>query len=208
MRTAEVDQNLLSLNTDSIVWFAGTDRETPDPGPLANPLELLPPDPKVWDTILKCSGRSSTTLKGAVVAQGKENALDINNKSSFLSFAGEWGKVGGDGEQVITIKGGSHDVRISGIVYSHGNRCDVDLGNWSDQSFDTTFNIDLSGLFRFDGGKITVVLGRVDKPFHSLFGLSPNIQLSSDCRILFWRSIGEQVYWWVKWVAVKMGIIK
>jgi len=59
LRTAEKDQNYLSLNENSIVWFAGTPEEHEEPGPLAQPLELLPENPKSWDSILKCSRRNS-----------------------------------------------------------------------------------------------------------------------------------------------------
>lgn len=208
LRTADKDQNYLSLNSDSIVWFAGTDQERQEEAGLAHPLELLPDNPKDWDSILKFSGRQTTTLLGVVTAQGREAACDINNKSSNLVLKGEWGLAGREGEWVFKIKGGSHDIQISGDVYSRGSRGDVSLGEWSDQSFEPVHDIDLSNLQHVSGRPLTVVLGRVKNPIGALLGLSKYIKIPKNGKILFWRSVGEMIYWLGKLAAVKMGMFK
>jgi hypothetical protein len=208
MRTAEKDQNYLSLNRDTIVWFAGTPAERPDPGPLSQPLELIPDDPKEWDSCLKCSGRTGTVLRGAKVAQGKENTLDLNNKCSGLIFDGSWGIVGVEGERVFTIKGGSYNIGLKGPVYSRGTKADVDIGNWSDQSFATTHDLDLSGLYRVDGKPLTVIFGRVNRSLLAALGRPTDIVLPRNCKVLFWASLAEQVYWWAKRLAVQLKLVK
>lgn len=208
LRTAEKDQNYLSLNENSIVWFAGTPEEHEEPGPLAQPLELLPENPKSWDSILKCSGRNSERLTGVIVAQGKENSLDINNESYNLDFAGSWGYVGNEGEQVITIKGGSRNIRLSGPVYSRGTNCDIEIGCWSDQSFDASCDIDLWRLYSGRGQKLTVKIARVKDFWKTWLGMKTSIQLPEDAKILRIKSLGEYIYWWAKFAMVKIGLLK
>lgn len=210
MRTAEKDQNYLSVNKDSIVWFAGTDAERQEPGPLPIPLELLPERPKDWDSILKFSDKTGFNAVNISIAQGKENAIDINNKSKYLTLSGHIGVNGKEGEQVITIKGGSSYISIDGYIYSRGTDVDIEIGAWSDQSFDPSRDIDLSFLSRPPGDNrpITIVFGRVDSPIMAALGKPKNIQLPQNAKVLFSASIGEQIYWWAKWVGVKTGLIK
>lgn len=208
MRTAAKDQNYLSLNSNSIVWFAGTDQEKEDPGPLSQPLELLPRNPKRWDSILKCSGRKAQILSNVEVYQGKENALDINNACEHLDLDGKWGLVGDEGQQVITVKGGSHDITVSGPVFSNGTECDIELGTWSDQSTAPLYNIDLSNLYHAQGRKLTVKIARVKGFLFILFGFNSSIKLPRDSKVLFWASLAEFCYWWIKFGLVKTGLIK
>jgi len=208
MRTAEADQNYLSLDKEHATFYAGTDAWfwLAENGPI--PTTLLPPNPKDWDSILKLSGRKNTTLRGLVVDQGKENSLDVNNRSSQCVLIGYWGAEGDEGEQVITIKGGSHDITVGGNVYSRGTDCDIEIGAYSDQSFATSYNIDLSALRRADGKPLTVVLGRVNSPLKALFGKPKDIKLPANCKVLFWGSLGEQIYWWAKYLLVKTTLIR
>ena len=206
IRTAEKDKNYLSLNSQSIVWFAGTDQEREDPGPLARPLILTPDNPKDWDSILKCSGRQQTILSGVVVSQAKENVLDINNRSAGLSFDGEWGITGKEGEQVFTIKGASHDIKLGGPVHSRGTKADIVIGCWSDQSNDPAYNIDLTDLYYVSGRPLTVVVGRVASPILALFGKSKSLKMPKNSKVLFWASVGEILHWWGKRAAVKAGL--
>jgi len=206
LRTAKQDHNFLSLNYDSVVWFAGTDREVEHNESI--PLSLLPDDPKNWDAILKCSNRHNTHLRGLNVAQGMENALDINNRSSHCSFEGDWGVTGVKGDQVITVKGGSNNISVMGNISSRGNRADLVTGLWSDQSFETSHHIDYSHLYHTNGRPLTFIFCRVNSPIMAALGRPRDIQLPPGAKVLFWKSIGSQIHWWCKFAAVKLGIIK
>ncbi len=188
IQTSRRDNNYFSLS-NNITNLTGI-AEVPWPDPLV----FEPVDFQNYDAILKiCDHSSHINLSDLKVAQGKEAAVDINNKVSDVSLQGEFGTIGTTGNQVITVKGGSHDIKISGIINSRGTVNEVTMGRWADQSYDITYNVDLSELRRTDGDKIRVIIGRATKP-----NLGPN------CRILFWLSLGEKIYWWAKFILVKL----
>jgi hypothetical protein len=203
IRTAEKDANYLSYNVDSIIWFAGTDRETPaEPGAPMN--DLVPTDPKAWDAILKLSGRTYTDLPNLRVAQGKEAAVDCNNTTCYCCLEGRFGVAGNEGEYVFKIKGGSHELTLKGEVESTGTKADVSLGEWSDQSSAPVHSLDLSHLSHVSDRPLTIILGRVNSPIRTILtGCSPDIAFPANSRILKLRSLGELIHWWLKrlWVA-------
>lgn len=197
IRTSKADKNFLSLNRDSVVWFAGTDGA--HQGSIPYPPDLLPERPSDWDAIIKFSGRHNTELGQLRVAQGGENSVDVNAETHGLALEGEFGVGGGRGDQVITIKGGSTDILIKGIVYSDGVKADVTIGCWSDQSTKPSSHIDLSLLRHVSGRPLTVILGRVNWALVSIIrGYSPDIALPPGARIKRWASLGEWLYWWLK----------
>jgi hypothetical protein len=201
LRTAEKDLNYLSLNRDSIVWYAGTPDE--HQGDLPYPLNLLPDNPKAWDAILKFSGRHNTSLCLLKIAQGKENAVDLNNECRGIALEGSFGVTGNEGEQVFTIKGGTEDVLVKGTIHSRGVKADIVVGAWSDQSTKTSHHLDLSLLRHASGRPLTVILGRVNSPLRTiLLGRSPDIALPANATLLRWASLKEWVYWWGKRVYV------
>lgn len=209
IRTAARDCNYLSLNRDSVVLYAGTDQEQPLDA-IPYPVELVPEDPKQWDSILKVSGAVDLYVADARIAQGKENAIDINNRAAHLDITGDIGITGVEGEQVITIKGGSSHVTIAGVVHSRGRDCDIEIGAWSDQSTEVTHTIGLSRLRHATGRPLTVVLGRVRQPWRAWIGKAPDdIWLPPGAKVAIWGSIQEQAYWWSKraWVAIRHGSI-
>lgn len=198
IRTSAADKNLLSLNADTVVWYAGTDRETL--GGIPYPIRLQPDDPRAWSSALKCSGRTDTHLSGIRAAQCMENAVDLNNVTHDCSFEGQFG-VGGlsSGDQVITIKGGSHHVAFKGSIHSKGRRAHCVIGAWSDQSTAPSHHIDLSMLRVQSGEPLTVILGRVSAPLRTILtGRSPDIILPPGARIKRLASLGEQLYWLAK----------
>lgn len=70
---------------------------------------------------------------------GREDCVDINNKSHHIAVvADEWES---GGKYVATIKGESNDVHLEGRIVKHGSEMDIDLGNWSDQSNERTINV-------------------------------------------------------------------
>lgn len=100
-------------------------------------------------------------LEAGIVEGGSEDVVDINNESHHIdvSIAG-WKS---NGQYNATIKGGSHDIRLNGLIITHGKKVDVDLGNWSDQSDKKTYNIELA-LRSIGGRKIKVRVLKADKP--------------------------------------------
>lgn len=208
MRTSKADKNYLSLNNGCAMFYAGTVNLQYLPLSEPIPKVISPEDPLKWDAILKCSNRHDTTLTDLKVAQGQENSLDINNKSSNLDFSGDWGVSCNIGDQVFTIKGASHDIKISGNIYSDGKKAVVVIGEWSDQSYDKSYNIDLSDLKMADGSPVTVIVSRVNNPILAAFGRSKDIKFPKNFKVLTLMSLGEQIYWWAKWLAVKAKIIK
>lgn len=208
MRTSKADKNYLSLNDGCAIFYAGTVdlKYLPSTEPI--PTKITPENPIEWDAILKCSNRHDTVLNGLEVSQGQENSLDINNKSSNLDFSGEWGVSCATGDQVFTIKGGSHDIKLSGKIFSKGRKAIVVIGEWSDQSYDTSYNIDLSELEMYDGSAVTIIVSRVNCPILAAFGKSKDIKFPKNFKVKTIMSLGEQIYWWAKWLAIKAKIIK
>lgn len=204
-RTSKKDRNFYSLDAENAVWFAGT--ENWRYAPTTIPSEFMPEKPQEWDAIFKTSNRCGTNLKGLRVAQGRENCLDNNNGTRFCSFQGDFGVGGGTGDQTITTKGGSHHVSYSGTIWSKGRRADCVAGAWSDQSHETSHTLDYSGLSRADGQPLTFILSRVNSPFMAALGRPRDIILPKGAKVLFWASIGDQIYWWLKRLAVKLHLL-
>lgn len=204
------DRNWVSLNRDTVVLRAGTSEERHYANDeVALPyLSYIPDKPKDWESALKCSGRVGTHLKGLSVAQCKENAADCNAETHDCSFEGDWGMAGGEGEQVLTVKGGSHHLAFAGEVWSRGTDCDIEVGAWSDQSTSATHHIDLSGLRHATGRPLTVVLARVHSPLMAALGRPRDIALPPNAKVLFWASLAEQCHWWAKRVAVAVGLVR
>jgi hypothetical protein len=198
-RTSKADKNFFSLDAQNAVWFAGTDEWCYETGPI--PTELMPENPQDWDAILKTSNRSDTYLKELRIAQGRENALDQNNRTRDCSFQGDFGVGSGplrqpNPDQVITTKGGSHDIVYSGTIWSKGRNADVVVGAWSDQSHDISTDLDYSGLSRVDGQPVTFILSRCAR-----------VKLPPNAKVLRLKSLGYSIYWWAKFAAVKLHLL-
>jgi hypothetical protein len=95
------------------------------------------PDYEISDT-LKISGCRAFAVRvlGNLVG-GKEDCVDINNKSSNIHVTVD-GIIIPMGKYVATIKGGSSHVYLSGVIMGHGSEVDIDIGNISDQSDNLT----------------------------------------------------------------------
>ena len=194
VRTSKKDRNFFSLDAQNAVWYAGTDEWRYEPGPI--PTELVPENPQLWDAIFKTSNRSGTHLKGLRVAQGRENCLDQNNFTRDCSFQGDFGVGGGEGDNVITTKGGSQRLTYSGTIWSQGRNAAVVIGAWSDQNYDISTDLDYSGLSRADGQPVTFILSRCTR-----------VKLPPNAKVLRLKSLGYSAYWWLKFAAVKLHIL-
>lgn len=192
-RTSKADQNFFSIAENKCELYSGTDH--PVPATIPNPPYFIPSD-EGWDAVLKiCDYTSDIHLDGVVVSQGFENAVDFNNRVQFVTLQNVvFGVNKATGDQVITIKGGCSNIGLMGRIFSHGRKADIVLGEWSDQSHDPVHDLDLSGIVRDDGKPVTVILSRT----------GDNIKLPFTHKVLVVRSILEVVYYWAKFIWVKI----
>jgi hypothetical protein len=205
-RTAAPDLNYLSVSEGIVEFFSGSDE--PYGGEMPQPPHILPPDPKAFDSVLKVSRTYWLRLIDLRVSQGKENSIDVNAESAFCTFDGEIGEYGVSGEQAITVKGGSHDLVFRGRIHSRGKRAHVAVGLWSDQSFDPSYNLDFRGLRHASGEPLTFILCRVNSPIRAAFGKPRDIQLPPGAKVLVLKSLAAQIEYWIKWVGVKVGVVR
>ena len=134
---------------------------------------------------LKISLSSKGFVSAGTIVGGKEDCVDINNHCRDIQVQATLFVPQGD--YAFTIKGGSEDITVTGVVRGHGKVVDVDLGNVSDQSDDLTRRVSIC-LTHENGEPITIrVLGcenpkllnagaqkyvytfRLWKPFRGLF---------------------------------------
>ncbi len=196
-RTSRADLNYLSCSKGVWQAYAGTDHaEAAAPLPSYGGV-VRPMVPSEWDAVLKIAdGTSGLNLTGLEVAQGRENSIDCNSLVHDCSFEGDFGVDGGEGQQVITTKGGCYRVRYAGVVHSSGNIADVVCAAWSDQSHALTTDIDYSGLTHVSGRPLTFVLSRCRR-----------VKLPPRALVLWPKSVGYELYWYGKFAAVKLHII-
>lgn len=74
-------------------------------------------------------------VRGAVYG-GKEDCVDVNNKSEDVFIRADLFVP--KGKYVATIKGGSKNIHLKGMVRGHSSEVDIDIGNLSDQSDNLT----------------------------------------------------------------------
>jgi hypothetical protein len=195
-RTSRRDNNYFSIyggitNRDGV---AGVDFPRP---PVFAPME-----PEKYDSILKLSATTGADLKAANIElsniwalQGREAAMDVNNcaasetKLVVDGVFGHFTRESSQGRAVIVVKGGS-TVEVRGVVRSRGRLADVIVGDWSDENYDESHA--RLELIHEDGGPVRVAYGRATKPV-----------MSSNCKVLFWLSIGLKLYWWAKYALIK-----
>jgi hypothetical protein len=196
-RTSRRDNNYFSIHEGITNCEGSVGVEVPHP-PVFAPME-----PEKYDAILKLSATTGDDLAVAGielsnvwVLQGGEAALDINGcgqGSKNLVVDGVFGHVVRgvpQGRTVIVIKGGSA-VEVRGVVRSRGRLADIIVGDWSDESYSKS-RARLE-LIHEDGDPVRVAYGRSDKP-----------EMSPNCKVLFWLSLGLKLYWWAKYALVKV----
>ncbi len=194
-RTSKADANYFSISNGTYQWYAGTDQAKPAEYAPA-PFVLLPDSPQSWDAIAKvCDGTHGVHLNEVRIAQGRENSVDLNVSVRDMSIVGDFGAGGGVGDQVLTVKGGCSRIVLHGVCHSSGRNADVVIGAWSDQCFDPSTDLDFRYLSHADGRPLTFILSRCSR-----------VKLPEGAKVLRWRSIGYSLYWWAKWLAVKVGL--
>lgn len=146
-------------------------------------------------TPLKLSHSIDVSGIGIRSPQGLENALDINVCEN-VKLGGKFGGGIVEGDQVVTVKGGSKNIELSGLIAGHGNRSGVhiEIGNHSDQSTEPTKNVVLD----FDhemGGPVYVSTGWV-APF--------SVKLHGKCKWAFVASMELKAYVFAKLIVRKI----
>jgi hypothetical protein len=148
-----------------------------------------------FEDVYKFSDRHGVTHRKLWVLAGgaKENAIDINNRCTDLLFE-DLTVIGGQQSGVL-VKGGCRDITFRrGIFGDCGPRCEVLLGDWSDQSNDKTTGVVLDGLARTSELPVRVIVGRADWP--KIIG--------GNVKILYFQSYLQKAYWWIKFASRKL----
>lgn len=118
------DNNMYSFNGPHYNGFSLDWRQT-DPN-------IIPQD-CIADTLKFSTGLRDFSLELGFVTSGYEDVVDVNNRCDGLTISAElW--VLKNCTMGFTVKGGSRNVKLYGMVSGHGRECDVDFGNASDQS--------------------------------------------------------------------------
>ena len=121
---------------------------------------IAPPDESYSDS-LKITDCDHGYVRAIRIFGGAEDCLDVNNRCRNIEVsAGEWHS---GGKYVCTIKGGSENITVGGIIVKHGSEVDVDIGNRSDQSDNTTRGVALDFSTR-DGSPVTVRVLNAERP--------------------------------------------
>ena len=115
------------------------------------------PSAEISDTIKCSTGLRKTKIILGEVHGGNEDAIDVNKLCEDIEISAKlWSFTNGRSKYGFTLKGGSKNISLSGIVAGDPL---VDIGNASDQSHDLTTGVVLN-LKRLDGKPIRVrVLG-------------------------------------------------
>jgi hypothetical protein len=118
-------------------------------------------EPTIIADVLKLSFAKNIVVHNVIVDAGgcqKENAVDMNRLCSNVVmtdctlYSGK--------QNALTIKGGCRDITIENlkIVAGSGN-CDIELGNWSDQSQEPVTNVKFINVTRTDGKPVRLRVG-------------------------------------------------
>lgn len=152
-------------------------------------------DPLAFDDTLKLSHAVNFIGRQLWVRGGRENAVDMNRGCRNVRLEGCTLVAGR--HCAVVIKGGSSDISLARVaIVEPVGAYDIELGGWSDQSFDLTRRVTLADVSRRDGQPVRVVVGRAELP--AIVG--------GNCQVLFWRSLLLQAFWWLKYSARKVGL--
>jgi hypothetical protein len=147
-------------------------------------------DPALFDDILKLShARFGSVQFCNVDAEGKqrENAIDMNRECVSVEVK-NCRLVSGQ-QNAITIKGGCYGILLENIEIVPGSgHCDIELGNWSDQSQNKVTQVVIRNVWRTDNKPVRIAVGHAD---------FPRIEMTHYKYQLF-RSAFIKLYCWIK----------
>jgi polygalacturonase len=123
-------------------------------------------NPSTIDDVLKLSHATNVVINNVTVDAGgkqKENTLDMNRECKNITIS-NCILVSGQ-QNAITIKGGCDTVLIENVVIVPGTgHCDIELGNWSDQSQKKVTNVILKNVTRLDKKPVRLRVGHATNP--------------------------------------------
>lgn len=122
-------------------------------------------DPATLCDLVKLSHARRITLRNLVVRGGKqrENAIDANRMCEDVLIDGAELEAGR--QNAITIKGGCRRIHLRNVLIARaGGHCDIELGNWSDQSFERVTKVTLENVRRADGKPVRLRVGHAAFP--------------------------------------------
>lgn len=155
-------------------------------------LDPQPPEWPVgsWQDTMKLSRCVAGEFRDFhIVRGGTEDAIDINNRSSWNTL--DSFTVCSGGRYVLTLKGGSSDNTLREFFVGQGGSfVDCAFGEWSDQSTANSVKNRLISWRKVGGGPITYAYRWGNKP----------LWVDSYVKHLWWLSIGITVHWWAKYL--------
>ncbi len=149
--------------------------------------------PGSWSDTVHFSGCEHQQFLEFIVFGGKEDCLDFNNHCEGLLVKNM--TLDSGGMYCITLKGGSCDNAFEDIlVMSHGDKVDIEIGNWSDQSIGLSKRNEFGNVQSRDGKPVT---------YAYRLGCKPKFT-NSNVHHLFWRSVGITLYYWGKYLITRI----
>lgn len=149
--------------------------------------------PAQFDDLLKLSHARDVLVQRCTIRGGgeqRENAVDLNRNCRNIVLADcvlEAGR-----QNALTIKGGCELVTVARVtIEGAGGNCDIELGNWSDQSTAPVRGVRLLDVRRSDGRPVRLRVGRAEMP---------RIE-GGNVRLDRLGSLRLKTYWWGKYIA-------
>ena len=119
-----------------------------------------------FDDILKFSAAIRCSIKDSTISGegvNNENAIDMNRGCEEITV--DNCVIVSGRQNAITIKGGCSDITIKDCVIEPGDgHCDIDLGNYSDQSSLPVTGVRIINVIRSDGQPLRVRVINADTP--------------------------------------------
>ncbi len=149
-----------------------------------------------WADTMKTFQCEQVTFYNGVVTGGEEDVLDVGTHTSLCEFDNFHAHPHGS-QYIITLKSGScGNGFIDWHLHDHGHVCDIQQGNWSDQDNGPNDNNAYIWWTAADGKPITYS--------YRFFSKSKPIFVGTETKHLWWLSLGITVYFWAKWLFVKL----
>ena len=143
-------------------------------------------DPASFDDLVKLSHVQRARVTGLIVrgaGRNRENGIDLNRECEDIVIDGAQIEAGR--QNAITIKGGCRRITLRNIVITRaGGNCDIELGNWSDQSAEPVREVVFENVRRFDGLPVRLRVGHADRP---------KIE-GGKIKLQFWASLALKAY--------------
>jgi hypothetical protein len=123
-------------------------------------------DASQYDDILKLSHACNIHIGRLIIKTGgrqRENAIDFNRECQHIRI--DYAEIEAGQQNGLTAKGGCEDIGVGTLCYLRaGGHCDIELGNWSDQSKKRTTGVVIERAYRMDGQRVRVRVGNGDWP--------------------------------------------